>query len=443
MWCYAALPWLVLAVADGRGPIGWLGRGLAIAAASITPTGGLIAAVSAVAVPAGLGKPRRETAATAGLALALQLPWLVPALVSTASSTSDPAGVAAFSARAEHPGGVLLSLLDGGGVWDSDVVPGSRGGALPWIWLVVLVSAAGYGTPRLVAFLGKRLVVTLAVLAGVGLLLAVLPSIPGGAALVRGTVEHLPGAGLLRDSQKWVLPLIVLEALVVGAAAARLAEKAAATPWRALLAVAALAVPVIVLPDAAATLRPTLDPVHYPADWSAVSARIDDGDVAVLPWGSYRAFGWAPGRSVLDPAPRLLPQPTVVDDRFAVAGTLLAGEDQRAAAVLRALSGGPRLAVELAALGISWVVVEHGTPGSVPVLRGLLASYRGTDVSLYRVPGDIAERHVSSGRVAAVLIGDGLAAVVLLGLLGWAGQDRVTRGRTRRKTRSHQDSALL
>jgi hypothetical protein len=159
--------------------------------------------------------------------------------------------------------------------------------------------------------------------------------------------------------------------------------------------------------------------VHYPADWSAVADRVH-GDVVVLPWGSYRRFAWAPGRSVLDPAPRLLPTPTVVDDRLVIGGTVLAGEDPRAVAVGRALRSGAGLADGLAAQGVGWVVVEHGTPGPVPDLSGLRLVYRGTDVSLYRVPGEIADVSPSAGRIAAVLAGDALAVLVLLVLAGWA-----------------------
>jgi hypothetical protein len=420
IWAYAALPWVVLAVGRGQGRGGWLARAGAVAAASITPTGGLIAAATAITVAAGLRRPRREVAAVAGLVGVLQLPWLVPALVSTAATTSDPAAAAAFSARAEHAGGTLLSLVDGGGIWDAEVVPGSRSGAWPWLWLAVLVASAIYGARPLVERLGRRLVLTLTLLAGAGLLLAVLASVPGGDAVVRTAIVDVPGAGLLRDAQKWVLPLVLLEALLVGAALGRVWDQVRQFPWRAVVIVAALAMPVIVLPDAAATLRPTLEPIRYPGDWAAVASRLTRGDAAVVPWGSYRTFAWAPGRSVLDPAPRLLPVTTVVDDRLAVSGQLLRGEDARAAGVGSALRGGPALADRLARLGIRWVVVEHGTPGTVPDLSDLRMVFAGKDVSLYAVPGPVAAVRPASARAALVVVGDGLAALTLLALAGWA-----------------------
>jgi hypothetical protein len=418
VWGYAALPWLIVAISRGRGRGRWLATAAALAAASITPTGGLVATVTAGAVTTGLRRGRRELAATLGLSVVLQLPWLIPAVVTTASATSDPAAVAAFSARAEHSGGVLLSLLGGGGIWDAEVVPDSRGGAPAWLGLAVLVAAAAFGARRLTSLLGARLMGTLAVLSAAGLLLAVLPSVPGGDALVRAAIAHVPGTGLVRDAQKWIVPLVLFAALLTGAAVERVAQRVRAEPLRALLVVAVLAVPIILLPDAPATLRPSLDPVHYPRDWASVDQRLGDGDgdVAVLPFGSYRTFPWASGRSVLDPAPRLLSAPTVVDDRLVVSGRRLQGEDVRARAVAAALDPGRDLPRGLARNGITWVLVERDTPGQVPDLSGLDLRYAGSSLALYRVPGPITRVHVSAARIVAVLAGDVLAVVVLLAL---------------------------
>src|SRR6185437_7052745 len=135
--------------------------------------------------------------------------------------------------------------------------------------------------------------------------------------------------------------------------------------------------PLLLLPDGPATLRIPLTPVHYPADWRPVADRLagSRAQVLVLPFTAYRSFGWAPDRTVLDPAPRLLAPPVLVDDRLAVAGTVLAGEDPAAARVRAVLAADPpagQLAEQLAGLGIGWVVVEAGTPGPpLPQLAGL------------------------------------------------------------------------
>ncbi|HEU5266202.1 MAG TPA: hypothetical protein VFU35_05855 [Jatrophihabitans sp.] len=418
VWAYAALPWLVLAIRHGRGWPGWLWRALALAAAAVTPTGGLIGAATLITVTAVLGRSRRELAAACGLAVLLQLPWLVPALVGPADVVSDPLGVTVFAARAEHPGGAALSLLGGGGIWDAEVVPGSRNGPLAWLGLLLVVGAAWYGWRRLVQVLGKRLVAALAGLALAGLLLAVVSSLPGGDALMRTVVAHVPGTGLLRDAQKWVMPLVLLEALLAGTAIDRAARRLRSLPWRMVLLVGSLAVPIVVLPDAAATMRPSFEPVRYPGDWAHVVDRARGGEATVVPYASYRLFGWAPGRSVLDPAPRLLQLPTVVDDRLVVSGRRLRGEDSHARAVGAALRTGS--ARRLADLGVEWVVVEHGTPGDTPDLTELRLLYTGRDLSLYRVPGAIASRPVRTVQVVLVLVIDGLVVLALATLAGAA-----------------------
>lgn len=444
LWTYAVLPWLIVALRWRGGSGRWPARALLLAAGSITPTGGIITAVAAGSLAyADRSGPRRDRWAVAGLALLVQLPWLVPALTASASGTSDPAGVAAFAARAEHPGGVLLSLLAGGGIWDSDVVPGSRDGPLPWIWLVVLAGAAVLGARPLARHLGPRRTTTLAVLAALGLAVAVLPSLPGGAAVARAAVAHVPGAGLLRDAQKWLLPLVLFEALLLGAAGARAVHAVVARPWRILVAVAGVCLPLIVLPDAAATLRPTLRPVHYPADWAAVADRIDGGDALVLPWGSYRTFPWAPGRSVLDPAPRLLPVPAVVDDRLVVGGRVLRGENLRAARVGELLTSGGPLEDPLRRLGIRWVVVEHRTPGPLPDLAGLAPVFDGRDVSLYRVAGTVRAERATAARRAAVVIADVLALAGIIAVVGYGLARALARRRTRRKARRDGPASLL
>lgn len=415
LWAYAALPWIVLAVRGfGRRSWSWAALAAALAAAAITPTGALIGAAVAIVVTAAVHPGHRTVVAVVGLAVAVQLPWAVPSLVGSAALTSDPTGVAAFATRSEFGGGTVLSVLTGGGVWDADVVPASRSGLLAWLAVVLVVGAALAGWARLVTRLGRPVVLALAALAGAGLVLALLPTLPGGLQLSRALVGSVPGAGLLRDAQKWVLPLVVLTALLVGAAVERAVDRIRAAHLRVLAVVVVLTVPVLLLPDAASPVRATVEPVHYPGAWRAVVAAARGGDAVVLPFASYRTFPWAPGRSsVLDPAPRLLAVPAVVQDRLAVGGRLLRGESPRAAAVGRALAG-RQLAAGLAAEGIRWVVVEGRTPGAVPDLAALRPVITSADVSLYRVPGRVRSVHEPASRVVAVVLADVLAVLALV-----------------------------
>ncbi len=413
LWAYGALPWIVRYATRFRsGNSGGWAILLWVAAASITPTGGGIAVVvgAVLAAPTNRDGWRRFMVAGAGM-LALQLPWVLPSIVDSAQATSDPGGVAAFAARSEHAGGVVMSLFGTGGIWDAEVVPASRNGPLAFAGLALIIVVAVLGWPRLVQTLGTTTAARLAWCAAGGFVLAAAASVPGLSAVMRWIVRTVPGAGLLRDAQKWIMPYTLLVVLLVGAAIARLAVLAA---WRIAVAAVALAGPLVLLPDATRTLRPTMQPVHYPADWSwARKAVGHGGDVAVVPFQSYRRFAWAPGRTVLDPAPRLLPGDVVVSDQLAVSGRVLQGEDDRARRVGAALNSGPALARNLAATGIGWVLVEHGTPGAVPSLAGLTLIRAGTDLTLYRVP-DPARRAGPSGAQIAVVVGGDAVALTLV-----------------------------
>lgn len=418
LWAYAALPWIVrYATRLRRGDGGLAPLLLWTAAASITPTGGLIAAATALvlALPERGGDWRTWRWAAAGSAV-LQLPWVLPSVVGSATVTSDPGGVAAFAARSEHTGGTLLTLVGTGGIWDGEVVPGSRDGLLAFVGLVVIIAAGVVGWPRLVQLLGRTTAVRFAGCAAAGFVLAAAASVPGLSAVMRWAVRTVPGAGLLRDAQKWLMPYTLLIVLLAGAAVARLAVFAA---WRVAVAAVALAGPLVLLPDATRTVRPAMEPAHYPSDWSwARHAVGHGGDVAVVPFQSYRSFPWAPGRTVLDPAPRLLPGDVVVSDRLAVSGRVLHGEDARARTVAAALDAGPGAARRLAAAGVGWVLIEHRTPGIVPDLPGLTLVRAGADLTLYRVPGPVHDVRPSAVRVVIVVGGDVLALTLIVGAIG-------------------------
>jgi hypothetical protein len=428
LWCYAAIPWIVVALTRSRGWRARAGTTAAVAAASIAPTGGIVAAVVVIAVcclPRRVPPARVDRLWALGSTAVLQLPWIVPALLSPAAATSDPDGVAAFASRAEHAGGAVLTLLGGGGIWNGDVVPDSRTSWLPWVGLAVVVAAAVYGARTLVELITPPVAACLATTAVAMLVLAGLASVPGGDALLRGVVGHVPGGGLLRDGQKFVLVLIIVQALLAGAAAERLAiafgrRSEFATPrLRSGLCVVVVAVvPVLLLPDAAAAVRPTIRPVHYPADWSVVARLVDGrGSVAVVPFSAYRSFPWTRNRPVLDPAPSWFRTSVVVTDDLSVSGRLLQGEDARSRRVGVALARPSGLGPALAAEGIRWVLVERDTPGPVPNLSELAVTYGGRSLTLYRVAGPIVDSPYPTARVALVLIADGLAGAILLAAL--------------------------
>lgn len=413
---YAALPWVLAGARRIRRnePGGWPRLLLPAALAALAPTGGLLAATVAVAVT-GPGA-RRKLGAAAAVAV-LNGPWWVPAVLG-GSSSSDDAGVTAFAARAESWAGTVGSLLGLGGVWNAGAVPASRGTAVaPLLTAVVLALAAG-GIRPLARTWGPAVLRPVAALAAAGLLLAAAGSWPPAADLLAAAVRTVPGAGLLRDGQKWVALLALPLAPAAALGAARWAERLASPAARRAVAAAALALPLAVLPDLAWGAFGRLQPVHYPADWAEVRALLQrdrrPGDVVALPYAAFRAFEWNRGRTALDPAPRWLPRTVVTDARLVVGPTVVAGEDTRAAAVGAAVA--PDQPVDVSALarqGVAWVLVEHRTPGPrLPRLDGLERTYAGADLSLYRLPGTPAV--LPAGAAAGPVLLADAAAVALL-----------------------------
>lgn len=418
---YAAIPWLLLAarrhresgsLADLGATAGWLGL------ASLTPTGGVL---GSLAVLAGGAARRARTGRLVLLCLVLQLPWLVPSVVGAAASTSDPAGVDAFSAGAEGPGGVLVALLGLGGIWDANSVPETRDSWWSTVTAVVVVAALVLGWRTLARSRGRQDAVRLAALAGTGLVIAFASSMPGGGDLVRWLVDTVPGAGLLRDSQKFVAPLAVLAACALGAVVQGLVLGARRHGPEVVLAAGLVAVPVpfLLVPDATTTVWPTVEPVHYPAGLERVSAILDDGPddaaVAALPWRSYRGFSWGNGLISSDPATRWFDRDVLASDDLQVGPERIHGESLRGRALGDALASEP-VAVALRDQDIGWALVYLDDPDADELdLAGLTQVYADDDLALYRVPdATAAEPMVGAAARTVTGLTDGLALAVVL-----------------------------
>ncbi|WP_408932401.1 hypothetical protein ACKFRM_03940 [Corynebacterium sp. YSMAA1_1_D6] len=209
-WSLAVAAWLAPVIAWGclRGHprVAWL----ALWAASLTPTGGLFGGLIAVACE----RDGRRRWLFAGGAVLLWLPWLVPSLLGGSPSVpGDPAAqAAAFAPRAEAHVGTVGSLLGFGGIWNVEAVPASRehGFALAGLAVAALAIVGAARLPR-------RELRPLAVLAVLGMGLAILGGlVPGATAFA---LEHIPGAGLVRDSSK--LTMLALPLAVAGIGALR------------------------------------------------------------------------------------------------------------------------------------------------------------------------------------------------------------------------------
>lgn len=415
---YACLPWLARAARTLTTPREVARLALLMAPAALSPTGGLLAA--GVAMVSG---GARKLWLTTTIALVLNAPWWVPAILHPGGTLSDAAGAEAFAARGESWGGALLSLLGTGGIWNAEVVPASR--TNPVVPLLLLVVTA-------VAVIGMRALPKPLVALGVaGLLLALL----GGTPVLGWVTEHVPGGGLLRDSQKWVAWWALPLALGFALGAARAADTVAR--GRTAVLVGAAIIPIAIMPDLAWAGWGRLAPVDYPQDWANVRRILEesprDGDVVTLPFGVFRQFGWNDGRTQYDPAPGYLPRTTVTDDTLVVDGKPVPGEDARAAAVREYLDNGR----DLAELGVRWVLVEHGTPGRIDEnpIKTDERIYHGRWLDLYELRGPLKSDTTGRPPKAPVIAADVLALATVSLCLLWLVLPAGSLRRSSRRTR--------
>lgn len=413
---YAALPWIVCAAVAmrRRGSPGLLL--IALACAGLTPTGAVLAGLLALilaALPGGRRRGRRLLVTAAAL-LAVASPWLVAAAVGGGGGASDPAGVAAFAARAEPGLGTLGSLAGLGGIWNSLAVPGSRTTVFAVFGTAMLLALLACGLPGLWRRRRNPVLLALLAVAALAVLAPALFATGPGLALGRAIVESVPGAGLGRDAQKWVALAMPGYALAAAWAAHWLGRRRI---W------AGLGISLLLiagLPDLMWGVGGALRPTHYPPAWAQVAelATAGDGDVAVLPAGSFRRFDGGP--VALDPAPRWLRADVLDPGELVVGGppgqgATVGGAGSQAQDAL--LAGAPP--ERLAELGVRWVLVEHRTPGdlgaSAQSLSGLEPVFADADLSLYRVPGPITWAPASAAVRAAALAAHALWLAALAG----------------------------
>ncbi|WP_026918232.1 hypothetical protein [Gordonia shandongensis] len=457
---YAALGWTVLAVmrlaresgartsgtgtsgvpewtpglrsTPGRSTLGrWAVLASVLAAAGLTPTGSVLALVVAAVAAVAVRLPVRRTVGIVALWAVTASPWLVGAAVSSAVGGSG--GAALFAARAEPALGTLGTLLGLGGIWNAEAVPGSR--TSPWalVATALLVTVVAVGSVHLAR--GHRMnggrrdspearvVGLLAVLAAVSVIAVAAAATAPGLWLLDGVLEHVPGAGLLRDTQKFVATAVPFVAVAAAACVARLRRWVPAG----FAGVAVVALVVAPLPDlvGAGGIRP----VAYPADYPRAVAAIGDGGgsaVALWPSDQVRRLSWTRGPS-LSPLPRMIDAPVLASGELTVDGTSVDAPDGRVAEVVDALDrgGDPHL---LASLGVGWVVVEEAPPPRLLAAAGPPVT-TGDHVSVYQIPDAVPAPSPSTASWVATGIAHGAwAACLLAGVVAWAARLRRGRG---------------
>jgi hypothetical protein len=408
---YAGLPWALRAAITG--PLAsWRGAGrlgLALLPAAVggfaaMAISALVVMPTAVLAPDGPARRRLTSAAAALAVLAVaSLPWLIPSVLRTVSA--DPAGIAAFAARADTPFGALGSLLMLGGVWNAQTVPAGYGGAWSGLWLaLVLAAAVGY----MVFGLRRHRWPGLAFAAVAGLAIASIGVSAAGRGLLRAAIGLWPGFAVLWDAQQFVAPLALAEAVgagllvtwvarahVTGSGQAAIArEEGEHQPPRAsrpglVIAVALMLAPVLLLPGLAWGAAGRLRPAWYPAAWLEAAQTIDhsraQGAALLLPWAAYRRPAWNGGRAVLDPWPRLVSRQVIWNTGPQVGDVKLQPDDPAGRRLARVILAPGPLTAALEAAGVRFVIVDAG--GSVASrLPGCAMLFARPGLAVYQVP---------------------------------------------------------
>jgi hypothetical protein len=377
--------------------------------------------VEAARVRGGPGPHAGRVGIVLGVALVVNAPWLVPSLLRPGGVPVRVEGVAAFGARAEGPLGTVGSLVGLGGIWNALVVPPGVGS---WPWLAgfaVVLAVAGAG----LSALGRRwppgAAGGLLVAAGVGLVLAAAPALPGLRDLAEVVVTRLPGGGLIRDSQKVVAPLALAEAVCFGLGVERVLP-ALPVRWARPAAAGLVVAPVLLLPALAWGGAGRLAAVDYPPAFAearaAMAADPVPGAVLVLPWHLYQPYAWNGDRVVLDPARRWFTRRAVGNDDLELVGLTVPGEDPYATRLGPPVRGSAPLAPALPGAGVRYVlVVKTGDwPAWSQRLDGLVPTLDRPELALYRVPARPAEVRFPTPPTAPVVAAD----LLVLAVLVWA-----------------------
>lgn len=411
---YAVVPWLLLLAgrwdAGARMPVA---LPLLLVLGSLSASTGL--ATGAALVAAGARRDVRRWLLLGALLLAANAPWLVAGLAHAADAVSSAAAAEVYATSGEGwlPG--PLAALGLGGIWNAQVVPGTRTGFLALVALVAWVGAALLGLRRGgegMAPATWRAVVTCWVLGyGVAVLGWAAPGLLGWLA------ASVPGGGVLRDSSRMLALAAPLVAVLVAKGAGVLLDLVREPGARRITAAVLVLVPVLCLPDAGWGLRGQLRAIDYPQDLLSLrdaSRSVPPGDLAVLPFSSYRVPEWNRGRPVVNPLPRLLDRDAVVNDELLIDGRTHPGEDPRARAVGEALAlpTARGRTDALLGIGVSGVAVEHFEGWDEPDFVGndVLASELVTVVAL---EGRAARQEPDAG-VQGAMVAAWLAWLLLL-----------------------------
>lgn len=370
---YASLPWvLVSAKMIRKRDSGWTALAGWIWLGSLSASAGLV--TGGLALLALWRKGRlKANLGLLGVVFAANSIWIISGFMHW-SLASDPAGFAAFAARDEGGLPTPLAVLSLGGIWNQLVVPGSRDGALTWLSLIVLqlpmllVARIWWANSK--PWLRRTLLGGSILGFSTAILGWLLPEVLGNLASV------LPPISLLRDGTRYLGVLALLQACLWATLVSWLLSRV--KEIRAVGAVMAILIPVLLLPDLAWGRLGLLNPVPYPEFYSQTRTVVEKNlqqvtdPILILPFESYRAPAWNGHWPVLDPMGRYLPQEYLANDALQVSGKAIQGEDPMTTKIVEKLSEpDPQLRADgLAGLGIRSVVTELDSGLSIVEVAG-------------------------------------------------------------------------
>lgn len=378
----ALLPWALPALRDpGRSGARTLRWSAALGLAGAHGAVLLVAVMAAGALSGSRTRPRVGLlAASLG-----QLPWAVPGAIVWMQSRSA-AGAASFPTELQDPA-QALGVLAGHGFWQPVLQLGwQQWFAAPAAGLfLALLAGMGLGA------IGRHERRFLGVLAVCGLVVAMIGSV-GPLTDLWDTLSTTAPLAALREGHRLVALALLPLHLAAAHGVARVA--AALRPVLADLAHASLGAMAVVLALPAVWGLGGLSPQQWPDDWQEARAAVvaAPGPVLVLPWHLYLDVSWAGGRRLLNPVPVYFGGDVLTssDPEFGPPQAERGDpREPRAAELAEQVRRGRPIAVDLAQLGVRWVVLLHERPGEDyrSVLRevGLRPVVQGEHLALLEV----------------------------------------------------------
>ncbi|MDX1621368.1 MAG: hypothetical protein R3320_10285 [Nitriliruptorales bacterium] len=409
----AAVPWVVVHLR--RADVWRLVR--VVVLASFSGFLAWIVVVPTLVVVGAAARRWRELLAGLSAAAVMALPWVIVA----DDVRVDPDAFSAFAPNADLAGGVVPSLLTGGGYFNAAV-------ASPWrdkwpiaVFTLALTVVAGVGVRgwlRGADPADRRARMGLLAAGILTLATTLLAASGAGQDLLVRLAEAVPAVSIVRDSQRLIAPWVAVLAIGVGAAAGQIGARAA-TPIG--VAAVVIGMAAVSLPDP--LIGPRLPaPSQLPAAWERAAAIVNggsvDGAVLVVPYGQTQRYAFTGQRPVAVPLRRLMRAPVAVDTRLVVGEYEV--EDRADDDRLRELARRAPSQVtgqELAAAGVAWVAVTDPELFVATPPSGLRTEISAPTLQLLRVGPvsvDVAWAERPSTRVLVI---DLLVALAALGAI--------------------------